>query len=120
MGDHIFELGPKDGRFIRTGGVYVLTRRRWDQTTEALFVGEAEVIASAVGPGHPVWKDALALGLSGLLVVLEDDPHRRRRFAAALEATLTPVLNSRRSDRPANLSHAFPKAASLTLEGVRH
>ena len=81
MGDHIFELGPRDGRFIRTGGVYVLTRRRQDRTTEALFVGEAAVIAGAVGPGHCAWRDAVALGLSGLLVILEDDPDRRRRFA---------------------------------------
>ena len=120
MGDHIFELGPKDGRFIRTGGVYVLTRKRWDQTTEALFVGQADVIASAVGPGHPVWSDAVALGLSGLLVVLEDDPDRRRRFAAALEVTLAPVLNSRKADRPATLPGAFSKSVSPALESVRH
>ena len=120
MGDHIFELGPKDGRFIRTGGVYVLTRKRWDQTTEALFVGQADVIASAVGPGHPVWRDAMALGLSGLLVVLEDDPDRRRRFAAALESTLSPVLNSRKADRQATLPGVFSKSASPALESVRH
>ena len=120
MGDHIFELGPKDGRFIRTGGVYVLTRKRWDQTTEALFVGQADVIASAVGPGHPVWRDAVALGLSGLLVVLEDDPDRRRRFAAALESTLSPVLNSRKADRQATLPGVFSKLASPALESVRH
>lgn len=120
MGEHIFELGPKDGRFIRTGGVYVLTRKRWDQTIEAIFVGQAEVIASAVGPGHPIWRDALALGLSGLLVVLEDNPDRRRRFAAALEVTLAPILNSRMADRRATLSGAFLKAAPPELESVRH
>ena len=106
MGDHIFELGPKDGRFIRSGGVYVLTRKRWDQTTEALFVGQADVIASAVGPGHPVWRDAVALGLSGLLVVLE--------------STLSPVLNSRKADRQATLPGVFSKSASPALESVRH
>ena len=120
MGDHIFELGPSDGRFIRTGGVYVLTRKRWDQTTEALFVGHADVIASAVGPGHPVWSDAVALGLSGLLVVLEDDPDRRRRFAAALEATLAPVLNSRTACRATTAPSAFSKSASHAMESVRH
>jgi len=120
MGDHIFELGAKDGRFIRTGGVYVLTRKRWDQTTEALYVGQADVIASAVGPGHPVWRDAMALGLSGLLVVLEDDPDRRRRFAVALESTLAPVLNGRKAGQTATLPGAFCKSAPPALESVRH
>ena len=31
--------------------------------------------------------------MSGLLVVLEADPDRRRRFAREMEATLAPVLN---------------------------
>jgi hypothetical protein len=95
VGAHIFELGHRDGRFIRAGGVYVLTRRRADGGMEALYVGEAEVIAAVVGPGHPVWRRALQLGLSGLLVVLEKDPVRRRRFAVEMEATLQPVLNGR-------------------------
>ncbi len=94
-GGHIFELGHRDGRFIRAGGVYVLTRRRGDGGMEALYVGEAEVIAAVVGPGHPAWRRALQLGLSGLLVVLEKDPVRRRRFAVEMQATLQPVLNGR-------------------------
>ncbi len=93
VGAHIFELGHRDGRFIRAGGVYVLTRRRGDGGMEALYVGEAEVIAAVVGPGHPAWRRALQLGLSGLLVVLEKDPVRRKRFAVEMEATLQPVLN---------------------------
>ena len=93
MGGHIIELGHRDGRFIRAGGVYVFTRRCEDGRTEALYVGEAAVIAAAAGPGHPVWPRALRLGLSGLLVVLEADPDRRRRFAREMEATLSPVLN---------------------------
>ena len=95
VGAHIFELGHRDGRFIRAGGVYVLTRRRPDGGTEALYVGEAAIIAAVVGPGHPAWQRALQLGLSGLLVVLETDPVRRRRFAAEMAATLQPVLNGR-------------------------
>jgi hypothetical protein len=93
MGAHIYELGHRDGRFVRAGGVYVLTRRTCDGRLEALYVGEAAVIAATVGPGHPAWCQALQLGLSGLLVVLEADPERRRRFAREMEATLAPVLN---------------------------
>jgi len=93
MGGHILELGHRDGRFIRTGGVFVFTRRGRDDRAEALYVGEAAVIAGVAGPGHPVWRRAQQLGLSGLLVVLEADPERRRRFAREMEATLAPVLN---------------------------
>jgi hypothetical protein len=93
MEGHILELGHRDGRFVRAGGVYVFTRRGPDDRTEALYVGEAAVIAGVAGPGHPVWCRAQQMGLSGLLVVLEADPERRRRFAREMEATLTPVLN---------------------------
>ena len=93
MRGHILELGHRDGRFIRAGGVYVFTRRGPDDRTEALYVGEAPVIAGVAGPGHPVWRRAQQMGLSGLLVVLEADPDRRRRFAREMEATLMPVLN---------------------------
>ena len=93
MRGHILELGHRDGRFIRAGGVYVFTRRGPDGGAEALYVGEAPVIAGVAGPGHPVWRRAQQMGLSGLLVVLEADPDRRRRFAREMAATLAPVLN---------------------------
>lgn len=120
MGDHIFELGPKDGRFIRSGGVFVLTRKLWDQTTEALFVGQADVIAAAAGPGHPVWSDAVALGLSGLLVVLEDDADRRQRFASALEATLAPVLNSCRRSPSKPWARTLSTSAPHVIGSLQH
>jgi len=105
MGDHIFELGPRDGRFIRAGGVYVFIRRDRSGAAQALYVGEAEVIAAQAGPGHPAWTEAVMRGLSGLLVVLESDPVRRRRFASELIATLAPPLN--------DLAPSWPGAAGL-------
>ena len=117
VGAHIFELGHRDGRFIRAGGVYVLTRRRPDGGTEALYVGEAAIIAAVVGPGHPAWQRALQLGLSGLLVVLEKDPVRRRRFAAEMEATLQPVLNGREATRAVMTPISSPDWRSLPGAG---
>jgi hypothetical protein len=108
MGDHIFELSHRDGRFIRAAGVFVLTRKSPEGRTEALFVGEADPVASAAIPGHPLWARAMRLGMNGMLVVLEQDPDRRRRFARDMAECLDAPLN-RETLRRDVLSRLVPR-----------
>jgi hypothetical protein len=64
-------LGHHDGRFIRSPGLYAFVRREPDWSRTLLWVGHADDIAAAAGPGHPQWTPALLMGMNELHVALE-------------------------------------------------
>ena len=59
-------LGPHDGRFFRTPGVYAFVRRGCDGERTLLYVDHADCIANFAYSGHPQWPDALRLGMNEL------------------------------------------------------
>jgi hypothetical protein len=63
-------LGLHDGRMLRAPGLYGFVRRGPGDERVLLFVDQAEIIASAAGPSHPCWDQALALGMNELHVCL--------------------------------------------------
>ena len=79
--------------------------------------GRVKTLTLVAPPGmksaeHPT-ADVLALPGEQLVAMLAGD-------AAAVESTRSPVLNSRKADRQANLPGVFSKSASPALESVRH
>ncbi len=59
-------VGPHDGRFFRVPGVYAFVRRNGDAERTLLYVDHTDSIAGAAYAGHPLWADALRLGMNEL------------------------------------------------------
>ena len=64
-------LGHHDGPMIRAPGLYGFGRRGAGGERVLLFIDHADCIASVAGPGHPVWAEALRLGMNELHICLK-------------------------------------------------
>ncbi|MBS0409791.1 MAG: hypothetical protein JSR86_07740 [Proteobacteria bacterium] len=62
-------LGRHDTERVRAPGLYVFAARDGARST-MIFAGEAQDIAREVGPHHPEWTRALALGFNEVHVCL--------------------------------------------------
>lgn len=62
-------LGRHDVERVRAPGLYAFAARDGARLT-LIFAGEAQDIAREVGPHHPAWPRALALGLNEIHVCI--------------------------------------------------
>lgn len=62
-------LGRHDVERVRAPGLYAFAARDGAQL-KLIFAGEAQDIAREVGPHHPAWSQALALGLNEIHVCI--------------------------------------------------
>ena len=62
------EFGHRDGRFLHAPGLFGFVRRYTSDDCLLLFAGQAEDLAREAGPSHPMWAEALRLGLNELHV----------------------------------------------------
>ncbi len=56
----------RDGRMFRQPGLFAFVRRAAQSEPLLLFVGETDTLAQFAGPTHPLWADALRLGMDEL------------------------------------------------------
>jgi hypothetical protein len=61
-------LSHRDGRFVRSAGLFAFARRQASGVYEVLHLEMTEAINRAAGPGHPRWGWALSVGMNALLV----------------------------------------------------
>ena len=61
-------LHHRDGRMLRTPGLFAFVRSDVRHGPLLLFAGEAEDLAQSARPGHPRWSESLALGMDELHV----------------------------------------------------
>ena len=87
-------LHHREGRMLRTSGLFAFVRGDDDKGPLILFAGEAEDLAQTAGPGHRLWSEALALGLNELHVHFPV-PRRidRVQLVSRIVRHLQPVLN---------------------------
>lgn len=55
-----------DGRMFRVPGLFAFVRRSAGTDRVLLFAGHADNLAASAGPSHPMWVDALRLGMNEL------------------------------------------------------
>ena len=60
-----------DGRMLRGPGLYGFVRRGPGEERVLLFVDHADCIAAAAVQSHPLWGEALRLGMNALHVCLK-------------------------------------------------
>ena len=72
---HVWFPGP---------AVYVLCRRALDGRVTLLHIGETEDVADGIGAGHPIWDEAITLGLSEIHIHLLAASDARRTLAGRL------------------------------------
>ena len=94
-----------DGRFFREPGLFAFVRDDGDQGRLMLMVGQADNLATAAGSSHPLWTEALRLGVNELHVSFPI-PRRvdRLQLVSRIVRHLQPILNV--------VAEAHPEAVS--------
>lgn len=90
-----------DGRMFRSPGLFCLVRRLSPTERLLLFAGHAECLGAAANPAHPMWTDALQLGMNEInlnLVVMERLD--RLQLLSRIIRHCQPLLNVLAEQRP--------------------
>ena len=83
-----------DGRMLRGAGLYGFVRRDAGDDRVLLFVDHADCIATAAVPSHPLWGQALGLGMNELHVCLKAKERiDRLQLRHHLVRRVEPILN---------------------------
>ncbi len=70
-GVRFWAVSHHDARHIRGPGLYGFVRRGPGEERVLLYVDHADGIAQAAGPGHPLWAEAMGLGMNEVHVCLK-------------------------------------------------
>ncbi|MBE7217184.1 MAG: hypothetical protein INR64_01790 [Caulobacteraceae bacterium] len=87
-------VGRDDARFFRAPGLYAFVRDDPEAGRLMLFAGQAECLAAEAGPAHPLWVEALRLGVNELHVGFPI-PRRvdRLQLLSRIVRHVQPILN---------------------------
>ena len=87
-------IAHHDAHFLRAPGLYGFARRHGPGARVLLYLDHADDIARAASPAHPLWADALRLGMNELHVCLKARERLDRlQLRHHLIRRVEPILN---------------------------
>ena len=103
-----------DGRMLSAPGLYGFVRRGPSDERVLLFIDQADCIASAAVPSHPLWGHALGLGMNELHVCLKareriDRLQLRHHLIKRVEPILNLLERDGETEAPPLLAWATPR-----------
>lgn len=99
-----------DGRFFREPGLFAFVRDDAERGRLMLMAGQADNLATAAGSSHPLWTEALRLGINELHVSFSV-PRRvdRLQLVSRIVRHVQPILNV--------VEEVKPEAVSARVQG---